>query len=62
MSMGEENARQFDAWYARNHPLDWFTEDIGDPVPTAVRLKVWSLCRAAWFHTEATINAEPQEG
>jgi hypothetical protein len=60
MNMGEENARQFDEWYARNHPFDWFTKELGVSVPMQVRLKVWSLCRAAWFHTESDINAQPQ--
>jgi len=42
---------EFEQWWARHHPRDWFSKDCGgEPVPTVVRLHVWNLCRSAWLH------------
>lgn len=43
---------EFDAWYARCHPFDWYAKENGEPVPASVRLDVWALCRAAWLRED----------
>jgi hypothetical protein len=42
----------FDYWYARAHPHDWYTKELGAPLPGSVRLHIWALCRAAWMRED----------
>lgn len=44
---------QFEHWWARHHPKDWFSKaQDGKPVPNSVRLEIWNLCRSAWLHRD----------
>lgn len=53
-----EKAEEFDEWWKRCHPWDWYARENGWPVPTAARLHVWALCRAAWLHEEIPQRSE----
>lgn len=47
----------FEHWFARNHPWDWFAKDRGgEPLGVGDRLRIWSLCHAAYFHDERLQN------
>lgn len=50
--------QQFREWYARNHPWDWFTKEMGQPVPSSVRLRTWAICKAAWEHRDYPEGAQ----
>lgn len=47
----------FDRWFARNHPWDWFAKERGESMATKDRLLVWAMCRKAYLRQE-----RPQHG
>jgi len=48
--------KEFEDWFSNNHPWDWFKDELGDPVPTSMRIRLWEWARAAWTQTESRIN------
>lgn len=48
-ALDAEGAGGFDAWWARNHPFDWWAKERqGEPLLHGDRLRVWDLCRRAY--------------
>lgn len=38
----------FESWFARNHPWDWWTKEMGAPIPTHARWLVSDFARRAY--------------
>jgi hypothetical protein len=40
---------EFDHWWARYHPWDWYAGEDGNPLRSVDRLRMWSMCRDAFL-------------
>ncbi len=50
----EMRMTNFEIWFARNHPFDWFAKERGgEPLPHKDRILVWDLCRRAFLAGES---------
>jgi len=48
---------EFDQWWARNHPFDWWAKDRkGEPLSHGDRLRVWELCQRAYNDHAAEVG------
>jgi len=51
--MNDRLKDDFQHWFARNHPWDWFAkENGGSPISALQRLHYWFLCRAAYMRED----------
>lgn len=39
---------RFKAWWAVNHPHDWYAAERGEPISHEMRLIVWAEAKRAW--------------
>ena len=42
------NSEDFETWWARNHPWDWWGKFHGKPLAQAEILHLWQLAKAAY--------------
>lgn len=51
------NVEPFEAWWARNHPADWWRKTRrGKPLPDRDRMRVWKIAKAAYERKEYAMD------